>query len=52
MKKRIFGIKVGRIFSTLLCLIAAILFWFFAKYAEANQEQSVSAMASFISYVL
>lgn len=38
MKKRIFGIKIGSIFSVFLCLIAAILFWLFVKYMESGSS--------------
>ena len=43
MKKKIFGIKIGSIFSVMLCLIAAILFWLFVKYMESG----LSALQSF-----
>ena len=35
-KKKLFGIKIGTIFSTLLCLVAAVIFWFFVEYSALN----------------
>jgi hypothetical protein len=36
MKKKFFGIKIGTVFTGLLCLVIAFAFWFFVKYAEVS----------------
>ena len=46
MKKKFFGIKIGTIFSTLLCLIAAIVFWFFVEYTNLNAAEIIEDLAS------
>ena len=40
MKKKLGGTKIGTIFSILLCLIAAVVFWFFVEYTEINTSES------------
>ena len=32
MKKKIFGIRIKSILTTVLCFIAAVLVWIFVKY--------------------
>ena len=34
MKRKIFGIKISTVFTVVLCLVAAVFFWLFAKYSE------------------
>ena len=46
MKKRFFGIKIGTIFSTLLCLIAAVALWFFVKYSALSAAEMLDAVVS------
>ena len=46
MKKKFFGIKIGTIFSTLLCLIAAVVFWFFVEYSALNAAEMLEDLAS------
>lgn len=46
MKKKFFGIKIGTIFSALLCLIAAIIFWFFVEYSALNAAELLENLAS------
>ncbi len=46
MKKKFFGIKIGTIFSTLLCLIAAVAFWFFVEYSALNAAELFENLAS------
>ena len=32
MKKKFFGIKIGKILFALACLVLAVVFWFAVKY--------------------
>lgn len=41
MKKKIFGIKLGTIITFLTCLIAAVIFWLFAKFSELSGVQQL-----------
>ena len=41
MKKKFFGIRIGTIFSILLCLIAAVLFWFFVEYSALEPSELI-----------
>lgn len=36
MKKKVFGIKIKRIFAAFGCLILALLFWLIVKYGQTN----------------
>lgn len=42
MKKKIFGIKIGTILTVIVSLVAAVLFWLFVKYSQADAEQVLS----------
>lgn len=44
MKKKFFGIKIGTILSTLLCLIVAIVFWFFVEYSALDATKDAAEM--------
>ena len=44
MKKKIFGIKIGSIFSLLLCLIAAVVFWFFVEYFSLVSSEALDIL--------
>ena len=44
MKKKFFGIKIGTIFSILLCLIAAVLFWFFVEYSALDSLELLDSV--------
>lgn len=46
MKKKFFGIRIGTIFSTLLCLIAAVIFWFFVEYSALNAAEMLEDLTS------
>ena len=39
MKKKLFGIKIGSIFSMIICLIVAVAFWFFVEYFQLESTQ-------------
>ncbi len=49
MKKKIFGIKIGRILSWLLCLGAAVLFWLYVKYTQSSPLQPAAFAFDFWS---
>ena len=43
MKRKFFGIRIGTIFSILLCLIAAVVFWFFVEYSALEALEQVES---------
>ena len=36
MNKKIFGIKISTVLTTILSLLAAVLFWMFVGFSEAK----------------
>lgn len=43
MNKKNLRIKIGTVVTVILCVIAAIVFWFFAKYnSQINEEAALS----------
>lgn len=44
MKKKFFGIRIGTIFLILLCLITAVMFWFFVEYSALNTSEIIESV--------
>ena len=44
MKKKIFGIKIGTILMVVTCLMAAVVFWLFAKYTESGMTDTAMSV--------
>ena len=44
MNKKFLGIRIGTILSTLLCLIIAIVFWFFVEYSDLHATEFVESL--------
>ena len=44
MKKIVFGIGIGTVFSIILCLIAAVVFWFFVEYSALSTAEFVESV--------
>ena len=57
MNKKIFGVKISTLLTVFLCLVCAILLWFYVEFKEAgeNDDKSNSAAVSYsycVSYDL
>lgn len=50
MKKKFLGIKIGTIFTGLLCLAVAFAFWFFVKYAEVSSTPAADSSITSSAY--
>ena len=48
MKKKLFGIKIGTIISAILCLIVAVVFWFFVEYSKMNSPEAEALILDFL----
>lgn len=52
MKRKFFGIKIGTIFSAILCLIVAVVFWFFVEYSKINSHDAQAFVRSLINFTV
>lgn len=48
MNKKLFGHRLLTVITLILCLGAAVLFWLFVKYCDANDVESISALAAML----
>lgn len=52
MKKRSFGLKLSTIFTAVICLIVAVLFWLFVKYDEFENLEALKMSLSRLPFIL
>ena len=48
MNKKILGIRIGTVVTVILCVIAAIVFWAFAKYNSQMNEEAAFTLSQLI----
>lgn len=46
MKKKFLGKKIGKIISAILCLLVAMIFWFFVKYAKIDSSTALNLISA------
>ena len=49
MNKKIFGVKISTLLTVFLCLVCAILLWFYVEFKEAGEDDDKSNSAA-VSY--
>ena len=42
MNKKIFGVKISTLLTVFLCLVCAILLWFYVEFKEAGEKDDKS----------
>ncbi len=47
MKKKFIGKKIGKIISAIICLLVAIIFWFFVKYSKIDSSTAMNLITAF-----
>lgn len=52
MKRKFCGIKIGTILSAILCLIAAVIFWFFVQYSRIDTHEAQTLVKALTYNVL
>ena len=51
MKKKINGIRIGTIFTVLLCLLAAVFLWLYVKMEQSGDNQTISLFRALEFYL-
>ena len=46
MKKKLFGNNIGTFFTIIICLIVAVIFWFFVEFFSSEGIQLLNSVSS------